>query len=82
MVHVLAVSGDVLALTGGESRFEIEADTVRRLVRALEARFPGLESVIEKRIAIAIDGEIHRNAWGAPLNPGSEVVLIDRIGGG
>lgn len=82
MVHVLAVSGDVLALTAGESRFEVEAATVRRLVLALDERFPGLAAVIEKRIAIAIDGEIHRNAWGAPLRPDSEVVLIDRIGGG
>ena len=82
MVHVLAVSGDVLALTGGESRLEVDADTVRRLVLALETRFPGLEAVIEKRVAIAIDGEIHRNAWGAALAPDSEVVLIDRIGGG
>lgn len=82
MVHVLAVSGDVLALTGGESHLEVEADTVRRLVLALEARFPGLQTVIEKRVAIAIDGEIHRNAWGAPLRPDNEVVLIDRIGGG
>jgi hypothetical protein len=82
MAHVLAVSGDVLALTGGESRFEIEAATVRRLVLALDERFPGLGAVIEKRVALAIDGEIHRNAWGAALKPDSEVVLIDRIGGG
>jgi hypothetical protein len=80
--HVVAASSDILAFTGGESRFEVEADTVRRLILALDERFPGLGALIEKRAAIAIDGEIHRNAWSAPLTPDSEVVLIDRIGGG
>lgn len=82
MVQVVAVSSDVLAFTGGESRFEIAADTVRRLILALDERLPGLGELIEKRVAIAIDGEIHRNAWGVALRPDSEVVLIDRIGGG
>ena len=82
MAQVVAVSSDVLAFTGGENRFEIAADTVRRLILALDERFPGLGDLIERRVAIAIDGEIHRNAWGAALKPDSEVVLIDRIGGG
>ena len=82
MPTVVAVSSDVLAFTGGQSRFEIEADTVRRLILALDERFPGLGALIGKRVAVAIDGEIHRNAWGAALRPDSEVVLIDRIGGG
>ena len=82
MPVVVAVSSDVLAFTGGENRFEIAADTVRRLILALDERFPGLGDLIERRVAIAIDGEIHRNAWGVSLRPDSEVVLIDRIGGG
>ena len=33
-------------------------------------------------MAVAIDGEIYQDAYGAKLLPGSEIVLIPKIGGG
>jgi hypothetical protein len=33
-------------------------------------------------MAIAIDGEIHQDAYQAVLNPDSEIWLIPKIGGG
>jgi len=81
VAHVLACS-DCLPFTGGILRFDVEADTVRRLILEADARFPGLGDFIDRKMAIAIDGEIHRNAYGARLKPDSEVCLIPKIGGG
>ena len=68
--------------TGGQSEFEIEANTVRRMISELERRFPGLGRQIEESMAVAIDGEIFQDAYLAPLNPDSEIYLIPKIGGG
>ncbi len=75
-------ASDGLELTGGLAEFDVEADTVGRMIRELDVRFPGLGEVIDRKMAIAIDGEIHQDAWGSPLPPGAEIVLIPKIGGG
>ena len=68
--------------TGGLTEFEVEANTVRRMILELDRRFPGLGVQIDEGMAIAIDGEIYQDAYMAPLGPNSEVVLIPKIGGG
>lgn len=68
--------------TGGQTEFEVEADTVRRMIAELDRRFPGLGRQIDESMAVAIDGEIFQDAYLARLEPGSEVVLIPKIGGG
>jgi molybdopterin converting factor small subunit len=81
VVHVIAPS-DCRQFTGGLAEFDVEADTVRRLISELEARFPGLGDYVERRMSIAIDGEIHQDAWFSPIRPNSEIYLIPKIGGG
>ncbi|MGD0108429.1 MAG: MoaD/ThiS family protein, partial [Rhodopila sp.] len=61
---------------------EVEATTFRRLILELEKRFPGLGKQVEESMAIAIDGEIFQDAYGAELKPDSEIYLIPKIGGG
>jgi len=73
---------DCAEFTGGLLKLEVEADTVRRLVAVLEARFPGLGDFVNRRMAVAIDGEIHQDAWMSPIGPDSEIYLIPKIGGG
>ena len=58
------------------------AGLVAPVQKALEARFPGLGDYVDRRMAIAIDGEIHQDAWTSPLKPDSEVYFIPKIGGG
>ena len=67
---------------GGLSEFDVEADTFRRLITELEARYPGLGKQVEDGMAIAIDGTIYQDAYGARIGPDSEVVLIPKIAGG
>jgi len=82
MPHVLVADSAFRAVVGGVSELDIEADNVRRLIEAIDARFPGSGAYIDKRMAIAVDGEIHQDAGAIPLTPASEVCLIPRIGGG
>ena len=60
----------------------MEATSFRRLILELESRFPGLGTQVEESMAVAIDGEIFQDAYSAELRPGSEIVLIPKIGGG
>jgi molybdopterin synthase sulfur carrier subunit len=81
MAHV-ALPADCRTFTGGVAEVDVAADTVRRMILELEARFPGLGDYVDRRMAVAIDGEIHQDAWSSPLKPDSEVYLIPKIGGG
>jgi hypothetical protein len=82
MPHVVVAGGDCARFTAGATTFDVEADTVRRLIAELDARYPGFGEFIDRRMAISIDGEIHQDAGAVPLTPTSEVYLIPRIGGG
>jgi sulfur-carrier protein len=82
MPHVVMTGIAARRLTGGLTEFDVEANTVRRLILELDRRFPGLGEQIDESMAIAIDGEIHQDAYLSPLKPDSEVVLIPKIGGG
>ena len=82
MPHVVAMGGDVATFTGGAAEFDVAAGTVRSMLRELDQRFPGLGDYVGRRMAIAIDGEIHQDADGALLGDASEVCLIPKIGGG
>jgi len=81
MAHVIAPA-DARQFTGGAIQFDIDADTVRRLVAELDRRYPGLGPWLDRRMAVAIDGEIHQDAWTSPIGPQSEVFFIPKIGGG
>lgn len=68
--------------TGGLREWEVEAQNVRGMFRALDARFPGLGAFLEERAAVAIDGTIYQRAWSQAIKADSEVVILPRIGGG
>jgi molybdopterin converting factor small subunit len=68
--------------TGGKAELEVTATNFRRLILELEQRYPGLGKQVEEGMAVAIDGEIFQDAYGAVLRPDSEIVLIPKIGGG
>ena len=82
MVHVATTHGDCGVFTGGVFAFDVAACNVRQLIAELERRYPGLGDYVERRMAIAIDGAIHQDAYGAALDEHSEVYLIPKIGAG
>ncbi len=81
MAHVV-LNGNLRQIAGGESEFDIDARTVRGVLRALVKLHPALEPHLEEGIAVAIDGEIFQDAWFADVGPHSEVHIMPRIAGG
>ena len=71
-------------LTGGLTQVEVEAETVRELLRKLESMFPGIRAHLDKTsaTAIAIDGDIIPDAIYEPVPPGAEVHFISPLAGG
>jgi len=69
---------------GGAESLELEANDVRELLAALDAKFPGFAAQIGEANAIAIDGEIipHGEALFERLRPESEIHFLPKIGGG
>ena len=76
----------LLELTGGKTRVEVDAHTVRALLRALDERFPGLGEQLQATTAVAIDGEIigQRLTDGMleRLEADSEVYFVPALAGG
>ena len=75
-------SGVLRQHVGGLAELEVEADSYRDLLRALEARFPGFSDLIEGRMTLALDGELISDPLLEPIGPDSEVHFVPRIGGG
>ena len=82
MPHIVMTGIAARRLTGGQTEFDVEANTVRRMIAELDQRYPGLGHQIDEGMAIAIDGEIFQDAYLEELKPDSEIVLIPKIGGG
>ena len=82
MPHVVVADSNCRAVVGGLAELDVDADSVRRLIEAIDRRFPGAGAYIDKRMAVAVDGEIHQDAGPVALTADSEVYLIPRIGGG
>lgn len=78
----VVLTGNLKQYTGGETELEVEAGTVRQLLRALGERHPALKPHLEEGIAVAIDGQIYQDAWLEPVPPDSEVYLLPQIAGG
>ena len=67
---------------------EVEASSVRRLIGALDLRFPGFadrvleEGELKPGLRIAIDGHISAMGLLSRLEPESEVHFLTAVGGG
>jgi hypothetical protein len=65
------------AYPGGEHEFELDANNILQLLRALGERYPNPAPT-----PIAIDGEISQDALLAMIPPEAEVHVIPQIFGG
>lgn len=71
----------------GETYVELEAATVREMMDALEARWPGMRDrlcderpAIRHHINVFVDGR--RARLDTPLRPGADVFVLTAISGG
>lgn len=75
-------------LTGGVQQVTVSGETVRDLIAALDARYPGLagrlieEGTLRRGLVLTIDGVTSRQGLRARVGPESEVHFVPAIGGG
>jgi molybdopterin converting factor small subunit len=81
MVQVM-LSGPLKAAVGGRTEIEVEAATIHQLLSRLSQDHPKLKPLLDRGVAVAIDGQIYRDDWFRPIPPGSEVVILPRMAGG
>jgi len=81
MVQV-TLSGSLKSAVGGQSEFEVEAANIHQLLSRLGQDHPRLKPMLERGVAVAIDGQIYRDDWFRPIPPGSEVFILPRMAGG
>jgi hypothetical protein len=45
-------------------------------------RYPNFQQLLDRGVAVSIDGQIYRDDWTQPIPADAEVFLIPRIEGG
>ena len=74
--------GGLVPLANGQKTVEVDAQTIRELLRKLAERYPGLAGPLKTEVAVAINGVIFRDDWSQEIPPGAEVFLMRRLAGG
>jgi molybdopterin synthase sulfur carrier subunit len=75
-------------LSHGQSQVQVEGSTVREVIDALEAAYPGFRDRlcengrIRPALAVAVDGEISNEGMRRKVSSGSEVHFLPAISGG
>jgi molybdopterin converting factor small subunit len=82
VVKVTLTSSVANRYTNGQNQLEVEAASVRQLLRDLESRYPGLGKEIEQAMALVIDGELHQDPFMESLEGASEVFVLPKMAGG
>jgi sulfur-carrier protein len=83
MARVILTDSLSKQFTSGTGEFEIAASSIRKLIRELDSRYPGLGAQVEGGfLSVAIDGEIHQDAFLEELQEDSEVAFLPAIRGG
>ena len=70
--RVVFTSGFAARYTQGVREFEIEAKTMRDVIKAMDDMFPGLGFHLEEETTLAINGEYHETGLFQPVPPGAE----------
>ena len=69
-------------LTGGVAEVDIEATTVRRLIKELDERYPGIGERLSEGTSVSINGEIMPDALYEEIPDGAEVHFLPTLSGG
>ena len=80
--RVVLTSGFSQRYTDGVREFDIEATTLRTVLKVMDKLYPGLGEILEEETSVAIDGDLHEVVYAQVLRPGCEIFFIPRIEGG
>jgi molybdopterin synthase sulfur carrier subunit len=70
------------AKADGRASFPVEAANVKQLLDRLAAAYPELAPILERGVAVAINGRLYQRALLQPIPDGAEVFLMPRVAGG
>ena len=76
------LSGALRDAAGGVASIEIEATTIRELMRKVGERYPNMAASLQDEVAVSINGQVFRDNWNQEIPSGAEVFLMPRIPGG
>ena len=82
MTLTVSLSGILSDAAEGAASVEIEAATIRELLRKLVERYPKMEARIDEGVAVSVNGEIYRDIRDLQIPAGAEIFLLPRIQGG
>ncbi len=80
----IVLSGDVARrFAGGDVELDVPGASLRRVIAALDERYPGIAEVLgSDAMAVAIDGIVYQDALLEEVGPESEVYFLPAIRGG
>ncbi len=65
-----------------EETLELQAEDIGEMITVLLERYPNMQAIMDRGIAVSIDGRIFRDDWTQPIPAEAEVFLIPRVEGG
>ena len=74
--------GPLRSAAGDAAIIEVEARTIRELLRKVAEQYPGMDEYLDQGIAVSVDGTMYRDDGDVPIPSDVEVVLLPRIQGG
>ena len=76
------LSGSLRDAADGAASVNVEAATIRELLRKMTERYPRMNEEINHGVAVSINGRIFRDNWSEEIPTDAEVFLLPRIAGG
>ena len=76
------LSGPLKAAAGGRTSIPVEAANIHQLLSRLGQDHPKLKPLLDRGVAVSIDGQIYRDDWFRAIPAGSEVFILPRMAGG
>jgi sulfur-carrier protein len=76
------LGGPLMSQASGATEFDVEAASIRELLARLGELYPQLRPILDRGVAVAVNGTIYRGAFLAPIPDGSEVYLLPALAGG
>lgn len=84
----VGIASPLRSYTGGHSQVEAEGGTLAELLRALDAKFPGIrfrmideQDRVRQHMSIFVNGEAVR-VLDTALSPGDDVQILQALSGG
>ena len=78
----VSLTGSLRSAADDCESVNVDAQTIRELLRKLVERYPRLQSHLDEGIAVSVNGEIYRDNRDLTFPDGAEVFLLPRIQGG